>query len=178
MMRLVQPPKGAQTVGASVGLLTATGGGVAGPLAADRPSRLNRPCGNWSDTPEYLQRRVFVGHLSVAEVEYPNLSAAFDAHGASPVAKAPIGVPSAELVAAKRPLLTGASAGPSQTKLWPDPEMKAVTKPRARVGRHLPRHLPSETNLWPHPEMKTVTKLREHLGLQLPRRSDEHGERP
>ena len=30
MMRLVQPPKGAQAVGASVGLLTASGGGVAG----------------------------------------------------------------------------------------------------------------------------------------------------
>ena len=76
MMRLVQPPKGAQAVGASVGLLTASGGGVAGSLAADRSSRLNRPCGDWPDTPEHLQGRVVVGHLSVAEVEHPNLSAA------------------------------------------------------------------------------------------------------
>ena len=76
MVRLAQPPKGAQALGASVGLFTASGGGVAGPLTTDWSSRLNRPCGNWPDTPENLHGRVLVGHLSVAEVEYPNFSAA------------------------------------------------------------------------------------------------------
>ena len=53
-----------------------TGLASAHPLTTDRSSRLNRPCGNWPDTPEYLHGRVLVGHLSVAEVEYPNFSAA------------------------------------------------------------------------------------------------------
>ena len=149
-----------------------TGSASAHPLTTGRSSRLNRPCGNRPDTPEYLHGRVLLGHLSVTEVEYPNFS---DARR------------SRRLICRqgtdRRPFC-GAGGGGKTTPDWSQSRSfsdKTVASPGDEgcgKGRQLPRHPPSETKLWPHPEVKAEIKLWAHVDLQLPRRPDEHGTRP